>query len=84
MTTEMAVKVRIHERHHQQVEDHQLHLLGLDLLPRYSGVRPTISPAMNTASMAMMSIPYSPDPVPPGLISPSIMLKRITPPPSGV
>ena len=25
-------------------------------LPRYSGVRPTMSPAMNTATMAKMSI----------------------------
>ena len=30
-------------------------------LPRYSGVRPTIRPAMNTASRALTSIPIKPD-----------------------
>ena len=53
-------------------------------LPRYSGVRPTISPATNTAMTASTSIPYSPEPTPPGATSPSIMLTIATPPPSGV
>ena len=53
-------------------------------LPRYSGVRPTISPAMNTARMApMMSMPYMPAPMPPGVISPSSMLNSGTRPPIG-
>ena len=34
-------------------------------LPRYSGVRPTISPAMNTATTTNSSIPYMPEPTPP-------------------
>ncbi|CFN73425.1 Uncharacterised protein [Bordetella pertussis] len=34
-------------------------------LPRYSGVRPIISPAMNTARMAKASMPYRPEPTPP-------------------
>ena len=42
-------------------------------LPRYSGVRPTISPATNTVITARISIPYRPEPVPPGATSPSIM-----------
>ncbi len=50
-------------------------------LPRYSGVRPTMSPAMKTATMAAMSIPYRPDPVPPGETSPSTMLRIASPPP---
>ena len=53
-------------------------------LPRYSGVRPTIRPAMNTDRMAMISSPLRPTPTPPGLTSPSIMCARGTPPPRGV
>ena len=53
-------------------------------LPRYSGVRPTIRPAMNTVTMARMSMPYRPDPVPPGATSPSIMLNITVPPPNAV
>ena len=53
-------------------------------LPRYSGVRPTISPAMNTASMANSSMPYRPEPTPPKITSPSSILIRGTSPPSGV
>ena len=34
-------------------------------LPRYSGVRPTINPATNTATMTNASIPYNPEPTPP-------------------
>ena len=40
-------------------------------LPRYSGVRPIISPAMNTARIANISMPYSPEPTPPKMTSPS-------------
>ncbi len=43
-------------------------------LPRYSGVRPTISPATNTAMIAKASMPYRPEPTPPKMISPSMML----------
>ena len=53
-------------------------------LPRYSGVRPTISPAMKTERIApMTSIPYRPAPMPPGVISPSSMLNSGTSPPMG-
>ena len=34
-------------------------------LPRYSGVRPTISPPMNTANRTYTSIAYRPQPTPP-------------------
>ena len=34
-------------------------------LPRYSGVRPTISPAMKTDRMMKTSMPYMPAPTPP-------------------
>ena len=53
-------------------------------LPRYSGVRPTISPPMNTAMMAKASMPYSPLPTPPKTTSPSCMSHIGTSPPSGV
>ena len=39
-------------------------------LPRYSGVRPTISPAMKTATTTNSSIPYMPEPTPPRTTSP--------------
>ena len=57
---------------------------GPIFLPRYSGVRPTISPAMKTARMAKISIPYSPEPTPPKTTSPSCMMNIGTAPPSGV
>src|SRR4051794_27309342 len=53
-------------------------------LPRYSGVRPTINPAMNTASRANTSMPINPTPTPPGETSPNIMCTIGTVPPSGV
>ncbi len=57
---------------------------GPIVLPRYSGVRPTISPPTNTAITASTSIPYRPDPAPPGATSPSIMLSIGTAPPSAL
>ena len=53
-------------------------------LPRYSGVRPTIRPAMKTARMAYISIPYRPAPTPPKITSPVMMFAIGTRPPSGV
>ena len=53
-------------------------------LPRYSGVRPTMRPAMNTVSRANTSMPYRPAPTPPGVISPRSIRNRGTRPPSGV
>ncbi|MCY1444153.1 hypothetical protein D9M71_606070 [compost metagenome] len=53
-------------------------------LPRYSGVRPIIRPAMNTAMMANTSMPYRPEPTPPKTTSPSCISTMGTAPPSGV
>ncbi len=53
-------------------------------LPRYSGVRPTIRPATNIATMTNSSMPYRPEPTPPKMISPSMMLTIGTMPPSGI
>ena len=53
-------------------------------LPRYSGVRPTISPAMNTVSRTNSSIPYRPEPTPPKITSPVAMLASGTRPPMPV
>ena len=53
-------------------------------LPSHSGVRPTISPAMNTARSTNTSIPYSPVPTPPGETSPSSMWAVVTRPPTAV
>ena len=53
-------------------------------LPRYSGVRPIISPAMNTPTMAKISMEYRPVPTPPNTTSPSCIWNSGTKPPSGV
>src|SRR5580698_6903010 len=58
--------------------------VGLIFLPMYSGVRPTISPATNTVTMASTRMPYMPAPIPPGAISPSAMSNSAIPPPNGV
>src|ERR1700678_2176287 len=57
---------------------------GRIFLPMYSGVRPTISPATNTVTMASTRMPYMPAPMPPGAISPSAMSNSAIPPPNGV
>ena len=53
-------------------------------LPRYSGVRPTMRPPRKTVIKEITISAYSPLPLPPGLISPSIMLAIRSPPPSPV
>ena len=53
-------------------------------LPRYSGVLPIMSPAMNTPKMANINMEYRPVPTPPGATSPSCMRNIGTKPPSGV
>ena len=52
--------------------------------PRYSGVRPIISPEINTAKIAKINIPYKPVPVPPNTTSPSCIITMGTMPPRGV
>ena len=52
--------------------------------PRYSGVRPIIRPATNTAMIARTRMPYNPEPVPPGAISPNPMSTIVTMPPIDV
>ena len=52
-------------------------------LPRNSGVRPTIRPAMNTAMIEKIRIPYMPAPAPPGTISPSWISNSGIRPPIG-
>ena len=46
---------------------------ALIFLPRYSGVRPTISPARKAASTTASSRPDRPEPIPPNTSSPVIM-----------
>ena len=58
--------------------------VGRIFLPMYSGVRPTISPATNTVTIASTRMPYMPAPTPPGAISPSAMSNSAIPPPNGV
>src|SRR5215472_1055503 len=58
--------------------------VGRIFLPMYSGVRPTISPPMNTVTTASISSPYRPAPTPPGITSPVIMLNSKVPPPNAV
>ena len=47
-------------------------------------MRPTISPAMKTATIAKTIRPYSPDPTPPKITSPSCISAIGTSPPNGV
>src|SRR5215470_2921446 len=58
--------------------------VGRIFLPMYSGVRPTISPATNTVTMARTRMPYMPAPIPPGATSPSAMSNSAMPPPNGL
>src|ERR1700735_4476154 len=58
--------------------------VGRIFLPMYSGVRPTISPATNTVTMARIRMPYMPAPTPPGAISPRAMSNSAMPPPNAV
>ena len=58
--------------------------LGPIFLPKYSGVRPTINPAMNTVRMTKPIMPYKPQPIPPPMISPNPMRMMGTMPPMGV
>src|SRR5271165_1915533 len=55
----------------------------LIVLPRYSGVRPIISPPMKIPTRATMTRLYRPVPKPPKVISPSSMLTRGTSTPRG-
>jgi len=52
-------------------------------LPRYSGVRPIISPPMNAVTIANSRIVWSPLPTPPGDTSPSIIPVGSAKPPIG-
>src|ERR1039457_3003390 len=58
--------------------------VGRIFLPRYSGVRPTISPPTNTVTIASTRMPYRPAPTPPRALSPRAMSNRAMPPPNGV
>ena len=53
-------------------------------LPRYSGVRPIISPAANTATKTNSRMPKRPEPGPPTMISSTIILAISTSPESGM
>ncbi|VWL97692.1 Uncharacterised protein [Collinsella intestinalis] len=57
---------------------------GSIFLPRNSGVRPTMRPAMNTVRMAKPIMPYRPQPTPPKTTSPRAIWSIWTKPPSGV
>jgi hypothetical protein len=61
-------------------------LISMDsiFLPRYSGVRPTINPIMNTVSNTKTSIPYRPQPTPPKTTSPSLIWSMVMKPDRGV
>ncbi|KWV86857.1 hypothetical protein PFLmoz3_03594 [Pseudomonas fluorescens] len=58
--------------------------LAWSFLPRYSGVRPIIRPARNTAINTLSNMPYMPAPTPPKITSPTIMLTSATIPLRGL
>ena len=51
--------------------------------PRYSGLRPTINPDKKTVRITKSNMPYIPEPTPPKIISPSIILNIEIPPAAG-
>src|SRR5215469_2137115 len=81
---EIATMVRITTGRVRKYSDAYFISTGRIFLPIYSGVRPTISPATNTVTMARISRPYMPAPIPPGATSPSAMSNSAMPPPNGV
>src|SRR6202789_836538 len=83
-TTEIAVNVRITSGKISTDSMAIFTSYASIFFPKYSGVRPTINPAMNTARITNTIIPYSPEPTPPNTTSPSMMFTSGTMPPSGV
>src|ERR1700722_1289237 len=83
-TTEIAVNVRITSGKISTDSIAIFTSYASIFLPRYSGVRPTISPAINTERITKTIIPYNPEPTPPNTTSPSMMLTSGTIPPRGV
>src|SRR6185369_9595242 len=79
-----AAEVRMTTGRVRKYSDAYFISAGRIFLPMYSGVRPTISPATNTVTMARTRMPYMPAPIPPGAISPSAMSNSAIPPPNGV
>jgi len=78
LTEAQAAKAQDRNREHQQRHIAIFTSNDSIFLPRYSGVPPHHQPAMKTASTTKTSIPYSPAPTPPMMISPSWMLNRGT------
>ena len=56
-TTAIAVKTRIESGRHKMASIVILTSLASSFFPRYSGVRPTISPATNSATIANRRMP---------------------------
>src|ERR1700730_1634474 len=79
-----AAAVRMSTGRVRKYSDAYFISVGRIFLPMYSGVRPTISPATNTVTMASTRMPYMPAPMPPGAISPSAMSITVIAPPNGV
>src|SRR3984893_13442567 len=79
-----AAAVRMSTGRVRKYSDAYFISVGRIFLPMYSGVRPTISPATNTVTMARIRMPYRPAPTPPGAISPKAMSNSAMPPPNGV
>ena len=84
MPIAIADMVRITTGRVRKYSDAYFISVGRIFLPMYSGVRPTISPATNTVTMARTRMPYMPAPIPPGATSPSAMSNSAMPPPNGV
>ncbi len=80
----MAVNPRIMSTSIRTANEASRTSLDSIFLPRYSGVRPTISPAIKTDRMAKTRMKYRPAPIPPGAISPSWIRTSGTMPPMGV
>ena len=81
---EMAIPGPARRRHREDVEHHELHLGGLDLLAQVLGRAPDHEPGDEHREEREDSMPFRPTPTPPGLTSPSFMWISGIMPPSGV
>src|SRR5262245_38078427 len=68
-------------RGREQVEGREPDLTCTEFLAEVLRRPADIRPATNTVMTARISIPYRPEPVPPGAISPSIMFSSVIAPP---
>ena len=84
MTQAMAVGIRATALGIKTPITAHVATVASSFLPRYSGVRPIMSPAMNTVMSTWNNMQYMPHPMPPKMISPIRMFHIGISPASGI